>query len=318
MEKITKYLDYTIWLSFLALSVITPLLFSTKNSELFEVPKMHFVYLVTIVILFATLIKFALQGKVQIPKSWPLLAFAVFIIIQILSTLFSIDKFTSVFGYPSRLNGGLLSQFTYLAIFYSALINLNLEKAKKLLLAIILTAFIVSLWGIPAHFGRDPSCLVMTGKLTSSCWQKDFDPNLRIFSTLGQPNWLASYLVLTIPFVITFALIIKRQKLKLAFIIISLIIFTALILTNSRAGFLGAGTALVIVFLFQGKKNFYGNLKFWLIFGTGIILITAIFGTTLFSRIGEIITKNQKINQTADQKLPTTNYQLPTTNTPTE
>ena len=72
---------------------------------------MIFVYLAATIILFATLIKFVLDKKILIPKSWPLAAFLIFLIFQTLSTFFSIDKFTSIFGYPSRLNGGLLSQF---------------------------------------------------------------------------------------------------------------------------------------------------------------------------------------------------------------
>ena len=172
---------------------------------------MHFVYFAAAVIFFLTIIKFVLSGKILIPKSWPLATLILFLILQTLSTFISIDKFTSIFGYPTRLNGGLLSQFAYLAIFASALINLTADRARQLIMAAIVAALAVSFWGIPGYFGRDPSCLILTGKLTSTCWQKDFDPTLRIFSTMGQPNWLASYLVIVIPLAIALGLTFKNS-----------------------------------------------------------------------------------------------------------
>ena len=314
-DKISKLIDRVIWFSYLALAIITPLLFSTKNSELFEVPKMIFVYLAATIILFATLIKFVLDKKILIPKSWPLAAFLIFLIFQTLSTFTSIDKFTSIFGYPSRLNGGLLSQFAYFTILATALINLNLAKARQLLLAIVTSAVAVSLWGIPAHFGRDPSCLILSGRLTSSCWQKDFDPTLRIFSTLGQPNWLASYLVIVLPLAISFILVFSKNLPKFLLTLISLIIFTALIMTNSRAGLAGLVLSLAIFFFWQRLQALRQNLKYLFILFFGFTVITVIFGTSLFSRIGEAL-KSDQLPQSTNQK-PETSQVSPQT-APTE
>jgi len=311
--KISKFIDQAIWFSYLALAIVTPLIFSTKNSELFEVPKMIFVYLAAAIIFFLTLSKFILQGKITVPKNWAIVTFLIFIVIQVLSTLFSIDKFTSIFGYPSRLNGGLLSQFAYFAIFTGAFVNLNSEKSKKLLMAIVTSAFAVTLWGIPAHFGKDPSCLVLTGTLNSSCWQKEFDPTVRIFSTLGQPNWLASYLVLTLPIALAFSLISTQSKIKVSFLAITLVLFTGLIMTTSRAGFLGAAIALGSILLLLGFKAIKQNLRLLLLFLLGFILIAVIFGTNLFSRFSEALNKQPATSN----QLPATSYQQPAT-TPTE
>src|SRR3972149_7425223 len=180
MGKIISILNKSILSSYFALAIITPLLFSTQNTEIFEVPKMFFVYFISTIILFLTLLKFALNGKFLIPKNPVFIIFVIFLTIQILSTFTSIDKFTSVFGYPSRLNGGLLSQFAYLAIFCGILVNLSKDQIKKLIISMVLSAFVVGLWGIPSHFGRDPTCFILTGKLTSNCWQAEFNPRLRI------------------------------------------------------------------------------------------------------------------------------------------
>lgn len=275
------------WISLLTLVVVTPVLFTTATSELFEIPKMIFVYFATTVILFLTLIKFVLSGKILIPKNWPLAALVIFVTIQTVSTITSIDKFTSVFGYPSRANGGLLSQVAYSLIFFCALVNLDRVKSQKIFLVAIVTATAVSLWGIPGYFGRDPNCLVLTGSLNSSCWQQEFDPTKRIFSTLGQPNWLASYLVLILPLALSQIFETRVLQRRILFSFVSLIIFIALILTNSRAGLAGAIVALLLFFALLGTGQIKKNFKLIFSILVPIILIATVAGTTLFARIYE-------------------------------
>ena len=303
-DKVPKLLDNIIWICFLALAALTPLIFFSANIEIFEVPKMHFVYFVSTIILFSTLIKTAIEGKFLIPKNLRFFIFLIFIIVQILSTFFSIDKFTSISGYPSRLNGGLLSQFAYLAIFYTGLVNLSFEKAKKLLVAAVISALFVSLWGIAGHFGRDPSCLVLTNNFTSDCWQEEFNPMLRIFSTLGQPNWLASYLVLILPFAIAFAMIFEKKLLKNFFAATAIILFIALVMTTSRAGILGIFLAFVILAIFAGRILIRENFKVARIILLGFLAAILIFGGFLFSRIGEIISKDKRLEPSGQAPTP--------------
>ena len=292
-DKVSKIIDHVIWICFLALAILTPLIFFSGNIEIFEVPKMHFVYFTATVVLFATLIKSAIEGKFLIPKNLPFFIFLIFLLIQIISTFFSIDKFTSISGYPSRLNGGLLSQFAYLAIFYAGLVNLNFEKTKKLLIAVVLSALCVSLWGIAGHFGKDPSCLVLADNLTSDCWQEEFNPELRIFSTLGQPNWLASYLVLILPFAITFAMIFEKKVLTNFFAAVAVILFIALVMTTSRAGILGIFFGIATLAVFAGRGIIRENFKVVRIILLGFLAAILIFGGFLFSRIGEIVSRDK-------------------------
>ncbi|MCR4324262.1 MAG: O-antigen ligase family protein [Candidatus Curtissbacteria bacterium] len=291
-EKASIYLDKILLGVFFALIIITPFLFSTRNTELFEVPKMLFVYLMAALVFTLTLAKFALLGKIVIPKNIVVFVFLAFLIVQFISTATSIDRFTSIFGYPTRLNGGLLSQLSYFVIFTGILININRQQAKKLLVAFVVGAFAVSLWGIPSHFGLDFNCLALNQGLFGNCWQKEFNPTLRIFSTLGQPNWLASYLVLTLPVSMALILSSKKQQLKVFFSIVTIVIFWALLLTNSRAGALGALTATAAFLVLVGPKKIVENLRplgfIFLIFA----LLTLAFGSTLTGRITESITKN--------------------------
>jgi len=302
VKTITSTLDKIIYLSYLAAAVITPLLFTTITTEIYEVPKMLFVYLLATIVLFATLFKFTLEKKLVLPIGLPVIALGIFLISQILSTLTSTDTYTSLFGYPTRLNGGLLSTFAYFILFTGALINLNTDKIKNIILALTFTAVAVSLWGIPSHFNRDPSCLVLTGELTSACWQKEFNPTLRIFSTFGQPNWLASYLVLILPISVALTLTFQKQK-QVIFALASVLIFWALILTNSRSGLLGFGASVLILAPLLGARTVKSNLKIIGVLIISFALISFLFADTITSRIKDTIESSTQ--HASSQQAPT-------------
>jgi len=59
-------------------------------------------------------------------------------------------------------------------------------RIYRLLLITLLSGFLVSLYGILEHFGID-----------KNIWVQDVQN--RVFSTLGQPNWLAAYLCILLP-----------------------------------------------------------------------------------------------------------------------
>lgn len=290
--RILMAIEKSIWFSFLVLAILTPLIFSTLNTELFEVPKMFIVYVSAVLLLALTSLKFIAQGKIQIPRSLVFYSLAAFITIQVVSTFTSIDKFTSIFGYPTRLSGGLLSQFAYLIIFTSALVNLNFQKAQRLLLTMIVAAFAVALWGIPGHFGADPSCAVLTGRLNAACWQKEFDPTVRIFSTLGQPNWLASFMVMMIPLALPLLLISKKGSRLLPFVIVAALTL-ALLFTSSISGLLGLVIAISAFSLLIGTQLIRKNFEIFLAAAilTAIVLIGS--GATLRSRISEALSGPQ-------------------------
>lgn len=303
LQKFSLLLDKIIWLSFLALVIITPLLFSTKNTELFEVPKMLFVYLGAIIVLTSTLAKVVVEKKKILPLNAITITFLLFLIMQVLSTLTSIDRFTSIFGYPTRLNGGLLSQFAYFSIFVCALVNLTKEQVRKLILAIIISAFAVALWGIPAHFGYDPNCLILTGNLNATCWQADFNPIIRIFSTMGQPNWLASYLILIIPIATALALDAKNLQKRYVFVAITLTLFIALIFTNSISGVLGL-TVSILTFLFLvGINKLQKNLKLVTLLLVPIILVALFFGQSIAKRINESLDSKNQTGPTSSSEI---------------
>lgn len=244
-SKLKTLIEYTFY--FLLFTV--PLIFLPGHVELFQFNKMILVYLSTVVITSAWVLRMIIRGKIFIrrtPFDIPLL---LFLYSQILSTIFSIDPYTSLWGYYSRFHGGLFSTISYLLLFYSFVSNFSqseepdsenneslfvnpyLKKATSVLLA---SVSIVALYGILEHFGIDENYWVQ-------------DVRHRVFSTIGQPNWLAALLVTTIPLPLLYITHFLPQenlkKLESRIRVVSLSVFSifylTLLYTKSRSGFLG-------------------------------------------------------------------------------
>ena len=207
----------------------------------------------------------------------------VFLGSQTISTLLSIDPLTSWLGYYSRFNGGLISTISYLLLYWAFVSNMDKKGAKKLIDVTLWSAALVSIYGALEHFGID-----------KDIWQQDVQS--RVFSTLGQPNWLAAWLVALIP--ITWARIIKQKGDKVVFkstipYFLSALFFTVLLFTGSRSGILGFGVAGIIFWglVFLKYKSEY--IKEFLISNIILVIIAAFFGTQFTPSIFNVVARSQ-------------------------
>src|SRR3989344_1486272 len=209
--------------SFYALLIIVPLILTPYNFELFEFNKMLTVYLLTTVITAAWISRMIINRKLfftRTPFDIPLL---LFLLSQIVSTILSIDPHTSFWGYYSRFHGGLLSTIAYLALYYAYVSNMT-GKTKNAITVMLSTAVIVAAYGILERLGID-----------KTLWVQDVQN--RVFSTIGQPNWLAAYLLVLIPIFLSQKSWLWRG--------LSLVPLAAIWFTRSRSGYLALIIALV-------------------------------------------------------------------------
>lgn len=234
-----------IW-CFHLLLLVTPFLFTWFNEELFEFNKMLFVYGITVLIAAAWLIKTIAIGKVELKHSLFTLLLGAFILSQVLSTLFSIHVPTSIFGYYTRFNGGLLSLISYSVLYFIALQEITPQEVKRLLTTLALAGLGIALFAIPEHFGHAWSCVLIRQEFTTSCWVQDVQH--RIFGTFGQPNWLAAYAVTVIPVILAQAhgIWTQKNKSKLLWLFsgVATLLTVTLIFTKSRSGWLGLLAAM--------------------------------------------------------------------------
>jgi len=227
---------------FSILFFFTPLVFTSATSELFEVPKMYFVYFITIFILFFHLINW-LKGKtVLFSKNKLTIPLLIFFSSQLLSTFFSVDPHTSIFGYYSRLNGGLLSLTSYFLLFLILPLYLTSKFRDKIINTFLLSGFAISSFGILEHFGID-----------KNLWVQDVQS--RVFSTLGQPNWLAAYLCILLPFALHKFLSAKTLLQKSSFLFLVSSFYMCLLFTKSKSGIIAAIISIAIYFISYFIKN---------------------------------------------------------------
>ncbi|MBU2577422.1 hypothetical protein KKA69_01165, partial [Patescibacteria group bacterium] len=251
-----RFFSKAISFLFSGLFFLVPLFFTPYNSELFEFNKILLVYGFTVLILASWIARMFLQKNIifrRTPLDIPLF---LFFLSQIFSTLFSIDPHTSIFGYYSRFNGGLLSTASFLFLYWAIVSNSTAKDVLKFIKITFVSALIVSFYGILEHFGHSFSCLFFEGKFDVSCWIQDVKS--RVFATIGQPNWLAAYLAILLPISLAFSLnqepgTMNKGKKYLSPIIhysLFIILFLCLLFTVSRSGFLGLGVSLIIFWLF--------------------------------------------------------------------
>jgi len=266
--RLLNFCNKVIEYSFYLLFFLVPFAFTNDTSELFEFNKLWITFIITIVIGTAWITKMIAKKQFRIQRTPLDIPIALFLISEIISTVLSLDPHTSIWGYYSRFNGGLLSIFSYVFLYFAFVSNLKEEEKeketkfefkkiyifaigivaffigalissqikittdsvsfpfqlfanlitvlvsfailmkaapsgiiKRSIYALLSSALLVILWGLPSHFGYDPTCLLFRGTLDVACWTSDFQPKVRIFSTLGQPDWLGAYLAALIPLI---------------------------------------------------------------------------------------------------------------------
>jgi putative inorganic carbon (hco3(-)) transporter len=229
---------------------------------------MYFVYTIALFIVICHLYNF-IKGIAPLYRrsflDWPLV---IFLSSQTLSTFFSVDVHTSIFGYYSRLNGGLLSLITYALLYWIIVVYID-EKFKEQIVNLFLTSgVLVAGFGIAQHFGID-----------KNVWVQDVQN--RVFSTLGQPNWLAAYLCILLPFSVN-KIFSSKKPVNYVFTIITFCLYLSLLYTKSKSGILAAVIAIGIYFFF---KLFSASKKSILI----LISVFIIFSLTIENPIRDIV-----------------------------
>lgn len=269
-----EILDLLIEFSYLAVIFIVPLYFSIifPTYNIFELSKLSVFKIFVWLLFFLTTIKLFFY-----PVKWPFsfserkdyyrvfkkyLAVPLIFIIGLGITLFfSINPQQSFFGSYDRQAGYLSSLFYFfwfiLVVFNILTINNrpsqkssedNLtKKIDRVVVVASLSGFIVAVYGILQILGID-----------FLSWPENPLLTKRTFSTFGQPNFLASWLLLVIP--LSAYLIYKNKKVLLRFFysLIFLAQIACLFFTSSRGGLVAFGLVglIFIVYLI-----FFTNLK---------------------------------------------------------
>lgn len=247
MSELAKNFSKIIRQLFYTLFFVSPLILWPYTSEVFEFNKMMFVYLITVLISTFWIIKSLINKKfdiVKTPLDFPII---LFLVSQIISTIISINPHTSLWGYYSRFHGGLMSTISYIILFYALVTHFSGEtKAiKNIIIAILSSAAFVSIYAVLEHFGID-----------KNVWVQDVQN--RVFSTLGQPNWLSAFLVALLPLSLFQIISSEKNNKRVLYLSLSLLFFVAILFTKSQSGIAATAVVLLLFFIIisiQKKKS---------------------------------------------------------------
>ena len=301
-------LDRIISYSFYLLFLLTPLFWSSLNYELFEYNKMILTYGFTVIIVGAWILKTINEKRLTLSRTPLDIPLLLFLGANILSTFLSIDPHTSIWGYYSRSNGGLLSTISYLLLYWAFVSNMDKEKVFTTLKFGLLSGFIVSIWGIAEHFGISASCILLRGEFSDSCWIQDVQS--RVFATLGQPNWMAVYLSMLIFPALYFFLISATKKSLTTYYLLLITLYLAFTFTYSRGPTLGLIGGILV---FGGAWLWRYSLTRGKTLSLSIILISFLAINLLF---GSALTGFRLVSKFAPPPRP--NISLPSSSTQLE
>lgn len=290
MEKVLRWIVQSVY-PLLLLAV--PLAMSTATSEMFEFPKILLIYAgaSTVFVCWVLLrLWYGLPVRRHTLLSWV----GLFVVSQIIATITSIDPHTSIFGYYGRFNGGLASTVAYAVLFAVASQLFSKDTFNKLLYISIVASIIVLLWGLPGRLiGVDTSCILFRQEFSNACWTNEFRPHERMFSTLGQPNWLGVYLATHVFFGMYFIVrtwsqknhtsLLRRNLIVCVLGAYSMVMAWGVWLTASRSSQLGLGVgvlSMVFIYLWQYKRK-----SIVLVSSVILLVIGIIFSIGYISRI---------------------------------
>jgi O-antigen ligase/Tfp pilus assembly protein PilF len=287
-----EVLDLLIEASYLAAIFLVPLWFAYffPTYNIFEFNKLIvFKILVWLLFLFTSLkitffysrLSFPLRSFFKKYWLWP----AVFIAGLSSTLLFSDNLLLSFYGTIER-QGGLISYLYY--FFWFILVSFNLltvdnhlpraadskdKKIRRVLATAVISAALVSVYGILQVLNID-----------FISWPEAPFLTHRTFSTFGQPNFLASWLLLVIPLSLYLGYSSRRFLVRFFYFLVAAMEIICLAMTGSRGGLLAlffAGGLYLIYFFFTAawsrRRKFFVGISFVLISVVSLLSVNKIW-----------------------------------------
>lgn len=231
-KRITNYVLF-------AILVITPLIINPYYIDSYYLPKILFVFILSASL---AILVFLYRKSNNFEFNCVEKLISTYLILVLISTVLSNNIYLSIFGGPLRWEG-ILVIFTYIFLFIIS--SRNYEYSEIHVKFFFTTGFLVAIYGVIQYFGfeiipqNSPFRYVYVGRASS---------------TMGNPNFLGTYLILLLP-ISSFAYMLSK---KCIYLLLSGIIYFSLICTMTRGTWLGAlaGIALLIGFIIKYKYSY--------------------------------------------------------------
>jgi len=264
LDRIAKYIFFLVLL-------ICPLIFLTNTTRNPYVIQGVIFQIGLSLILAIWLVKINLRRQIVLPRTYldrPILLFSLVCLLSVAySFLIHPEMKLAILSFAGR---NLLFLFlNCIFVFYMTVSLLKDERNIKRLTYIgLAVGTLASFYAILQHRGIEP------------IWPTKIEPfGTRSVSTFGNPNFLASFLILLLPLVAILALLEKSSMRKLFLGGLFAINFFGLLITRTRSAWLGLFVALIFIllFLFLQQLSLLLRNRKWLIFLSCILLLAILY-----------------------------------------
>ncbi|WP_202906828.1 O-antigen ligase family protein [Abyssisolibacter fermentans] len=186
-------------------------------------------------------------SKTRITKSPIDIPVLVFMAIAIISTLLSSNTMGSI--------RDLSIHLVAISFMFTMINSINNKQELNIIVTVFVFAgVLVSLYGLYQF---------QAGVQLDKAWVDTVnnpDVVIRVYSVFGNPNILAEYLIMILPFSLALFWSSKRLIKKIIFLCTTLILIVALVLTSSRGGWVGFAFGLIVFILLVDKRWLLGAI----------------------------------------------------------
>lgn len=295
-DRLRFLCDRGVELALLGMLLVVPLVFYTQTHDVFETNKLAAFRLFTLLALLAYLTKMLLAGgeKIRIsPLAYPV---ALVGLSSLLSTLWSNNRITSIFGVYEDYEG-VLTIANYMLLWFLVDQHVRtLNDARKFLTAVIAAGSAAAAYGVAQNFGID-----------FVVWNPNTYTASRLFGSLGNPNFLAAYLLMALPVAVIRFWMSRRPSAKLLMLLAVLLMTVCIFFTRSRGAAYALGVEVVALAAYmiydarRGGELWKVNRRWMLALGLlavlslGLPIVRAAITTTVTRTVATLNVKEIRI-----------------------
>lgn len=196
------WLDFSIENLFFVIVFLTPIIFDRRIGIVFSGTKIAWLRALVVILMGLWAIKLIIFREhrfVRTPLDWPILTF---LLSTTVATLTSIHVYTSFTGFYGRFEGLTTWYIFGLLFFITTHYIHSKEQLKKIIMLVVSAATLMSIYGFIQRHELDP--YMWGGVIT---WQ-------RVIGTIGQPNFLAAYVLMA--FFLNMTMFLEERKIPAA------------------------------------------------------------------------------------------------------
>ncbi len=252
-----KYLTYIL----IIIAFVSPLLAIPILNEGYDIPRLVFINLMISAILIGAGIYLAKSKNPHFKIHYPILAFCVFVLVNLISFCITKHHFYGIERLKDLLQVGVI-----LAAAFAIKGNRN---KKFIILALLVSASIVGIIGISQYTG------VIHENWARVHWEKGLGK--RVFSTVGNPNFLAGFLLVVLPLSLIVSIFSDKKRYLVIAIPTLIISFTCLLFTNSWGGWIGFVAGGISAILLCIHAHLKGNKVRTIVLSLILLIIASAF-----------------------------------------